>query len=94
MGLNYGRIMALGSWLNRFLVTPLSPYDIEELADDALKLLNIDYVRSTDDPLIKVLTFILSDQGTLARMKIPAEALAVPVTLYGIDIKKYASPTT
>jgi len=46
---DYNRIIALGSWLERFLDYPWSQYEIEQLADEALNLLNIDYVRKDDD---------------------------------------------
>lgn len=56
---DYKRIMALGNWLNRFLSPTLSSWDIEELADDAIKLMNIDHVRSDDDPVVNTIREII-----------------------------------
>ncbi len=58
---DYKRIMALGSWLQRYISPTLSPYGIEKLVDDALILLNIDHVRSDSDPVVNAMITLLEE---------------------------------
>lgn len=60
---DYKRIMELGSWLNRYLSSSLSRWDIDALVDDSLKILNVDYVRSEDDPAINTIKDCLGEFG-------------------------------
>ena len=58
---DYKRVMDLGSWLDRYINPDLSAWDIEDLVDDALKLLNIDHVRSYDDPLVNAMIDLMKE---------------------------------
>lgn len=60
---DYKRVMALGSWLDRYINPDLSPWDIEDLVDDALKLLNIDHVRNYVDPLVNAMIDFMTEHG-------------------------------
>jgi hypothetical protein len=90
---DYKRIMALGSWLDRFLTATMSPWDIEELVDDALKLLNIDHVRSDDDPVINAIMNILTGADMAKIAKHERKWLWGSICAPDIDITEYANMT-
>ena len=90
---NYKDIMVLGSWLNRYLSPTLSPWDIEELVDDALRFLNIDHVRQDDDPVISAVIDLLRDEDLDEKIRNSAVArLTGPVAAGILDIKQNISP--
>lgn len=58
---DYDRLKKLGSWLYKYLKAPVTPWGLEKLADEALVLLDVDYNRNEDDPVINSLITLLAD---------------------------------
>ena len=59
---DYQRMLKYGAWLMRYQAVSVTPWVIDQLTDEGLDILNVEYHRENNDPVIRTLMGLLSDQ--------------------------------